>query len=117
MFSSLAFGQQKKVNVFSIPGSTNIVKRFFSWADGQSDDRFIWLAIALLSHASVFTPITAMIVMTTSNNFSLVMISLAAMGLALVTNLAALPTRITIPAFFLSILVDVAVVITTFAIA
>ena len=116
MFSSLAIGQQKGAKVYSFPANANIIKKFFSWAESQNDNRFIWLAVALIAHASLLTPTTAMTVMATSNNFSLVMVTLAAMGLALVTNLAALPTKITIPAFFLSILIDVAVVITTFAI-
>jgi len=33
------------------------------------------------------------------------------MGLAVVTNLAAMPTKITIPAFRLSVVIDVAIII------
>lgn len=117
MSSSLSIGKQKDARDLSVSGSASLTKRFFNWADAQNDHRFVWLGIALLAHASLFTPATAMAVMATSNDFSLVMVTLGAMGLALVTNLAALPTRITIPVFFLSILIDVAVVITSFAIA
>ena len=90
---------------------TSYLSQFLKWAEEQNGARFIWLGVALLLHASFLTPFTVMAVMFTSNSFSLVMISLSAMGLALVTNLAALPTKITIPAFFLSILIDIIVVI------
>lgn len=89
--------------------------QFFKWAEEQNGARFIWLGAALLLHASFLTPFTVMAVMFTSNSFPLVMIALGAMGLSLVTNLAALPTRITIPAFFLSILIDIIVVIASVA--
>jgi hypothetical protein len=36
--------------------------------------------------------------------------------MALVTNLAAMPTKITIPVFVLSVLIDIAVIISCFAI-
>jgi hypothetical protein len=39
-------------------------------------------------------------------------IAIAAMAASLITNLAALPTRITIPTLFISVLIDVAIVVT-----
>lgn len=96
---------------------TSFLARFFQWAEQQNEQRFVWLGVILLAHASLLTPFTAMAVMTTSHSFSLVMASLCAMGLALVTNLAALPTKITIPAFVLSILVDITVVAISLMIA
>ena len=49
--------------------------------------------------------------MFTGNNLYLFVLAIAAMGMTLVTNLAALPTKITIPVFVLSILIDLAIVI------
>jgi hypothetical protein len=40
---------------------------------------------------------------------------IAAMTMSLVTNLAALPTKITIPVFFFSLMIDVAVIINCIA--
>ena len=94
--------------------NVSLLSKFISWTDSQSELRLLWLGIALIAHASLLTPFTAMAIMLTSNSFSLVMIALSAMGLALVTNLAALPTRITIPAFFLSILIDIVIVAISF---
>jgi hypothetical protein len=115
--SSLILQQQKAAKTYSVSGVSNILKTFFHWAEAQNDYRFVWLGIALLAHASLLTPFTAMAVMTTSGNFTLIMACLGAMGLCLVTNLAALPTKITIPAFILSILIDVAVVVISFSLA
>jgi hypothetical protein len=39
------------------------------------------------------------------------MAAMIAMGVTLIVNLTALPTKITIPIFFLSIVVDIAVVV------
>ena len=113
MFSSITIDQQKTTSFLPLFGRDNILQRFMKWAEDQNSNRLFWLGVALLAHASLLTPFTAMAVMVTSNNFALVMASLSAMGLALVTNLAALPTKVTIPAFFLSIVIDVVVVAIT----
>ena len=89
---------------------TSLLSRFMTWAEGQSEARFIWLGVALLAHASFLTPFTVMAVIFSGGGFGLIMAALAAMGMALVTNLAALPTKVTIPAFFISIIVDVVIV-------
>jgi hypothetical protein len=44
------------------------------------------------------------------------MLAIIAMGMALVTNLAALPTKITIPVFLLSIIIDIAIVVASLSI-
>jgi hypothetical protein len=95
----------------------SILQRFITWTEGQQEFRLVWLGIALTAHASFLTPFTAMAVMLLGNSFPLFMATLGAMALALVTNLAALPTRITIPAFLLSIVIDIAIVFTAFAMA
>lgn len=94
--------------------NVSFLTRFMTWAKDQESSRFIWIGIALLAHASFLTPFTAMAVMLTTESFPLLMVTLGSMGLALVTNLAALPTKITIPAFFLSIVIDIVVVALTF---
>jgi hypothetical protein len=85
--------------------------RFMNYCKGQESNRLLWLGIALAAHGCVLTPITVMITLFTGPNFPLFMTAMVAMGIALVTNLAAMPTKITIPAFVLSILIDIAIVI------
>jgi len=90
---------------------TSIWTRFINWCKNQEESRFLWLGIALASHACLITPLTLFVVMYTGNSIILFSFAIAAMGMALITNLAALPTKITIPTFFLSIILDVAILI------
>lgn len=92
-------------------------RRLLYWADEQQENRLVWMGVALTGHASFLTPFTVMAVMLLGNHFGLFMAAMVAMGIALVTNLAALPTRITIPAFLLSIVMDIAIVLAAFALA
>ena len=90
---------------------TSLGTRFITWCKNQEESRFLWLGIALASHACFITPLTLFVVMYTGNNIVFFAFAIAAMAMALITNLAALPTKITIPTFFLSIILDVAILI------
>ena len=90
--------------------SASIYIRFMNWCNGQQEDRLLWLGIALAGHGCVITPLTIMAVLLAGTNLFLFVLALVAMGMALVTNLAALPTKITIPVFVLSILIDLAII-------
>lgn len=71
----------------------------------------MWLALALGGHGCVLTPLTILLVVAfTGLNLALFLTALGAMALALVVNLAAMPTKYTIPAFFLSVMIDIAVI-------
>ena len=92
---------------------TSGISSFLTWAEKQNENRFTWLALALAGHGCFLTPFTVMAVMATTQSFTLFMTAIGAMALALVTNLAALPTKITIPAFVLSIIIDIVIVAIT----
>ena len=91
----------------------SLMSTFLSWAEKQNDNRLTWLALALAGHGCFLTPLTGMVVMATTQSFTLFMAAIGAMTLALVTNLAALPTNITIPAFILSIIADIVIIAIT----
>ena len=91
------------------------LSHFFTWCNKQQENRLLWLGIVLTGHGCILTPLTVMAVLLAGTNLFLFVAAIVAMGMALVTNLAALPTKITIPVFFLSILVDIAIVIACFA--
>ena len=90
---------------------TSIYKKFIKWCEGQQPNRLLWLGIALAGHGCILTPLTIMAVLLAGSNLFLFVLALVAMGLSLVTNLAALPTKITIPVFILSILIDIAIIL------
>jgi hypothetical protein len=91
--------------------SPSLFSRFLNWCENQQDQRLLWVGLALAGHGCILTPLTIMAVLLAGTNLFLFMLGLIAMGMALVTNLAALPTKITIPVFILSILIDIAIVI------
>jgi hypothetical protein len=85
--------------------------KFMTWCENQQEDRLLWLGIALTSHGCVITPITILFIVIAGLSFPLFMIALLSMTMALVANLAALPTKITIPVLVLSVAIDVAVLL------
>jgi hypothetical protein len=88
----------------------SIWTKFMAFCQSQEHNRLMWVGIALAAHGCALTPITVMITFFTGFNFVLFMTAMVAMGIALVTNLAAMPTKVTIPAFALSVLIDISIV-------
>ena len=106
--ASISFVQKEtKATAFS---------RFMTWCEGQEKYRFGWLAAALSVHGCALTPITLFAIILAGTNIIFFVLALVAMGMALVTNLAAMPTKVTIPVFFLSIVIDIAIIISCVAI-
>lgn len=87
-----------------------------NWCDQQQNYRFLWLGVILGGHGCILTPLTVIAVILAGTNMFLFVLAIVAMGIALVTNLAAMPTRITIPIFFLTILIDIVILISTLVI-
>ena len=102
-------------NYIGNPASESIFSKFAGWCTAQNENRLLWLAIGIAGHGCILTPVTLMPVVMAGANLTLFILAIAAMGIVLVTNLAALPTKITIPVFFLSIAIDIAVVCFAFA--
>jgi hypothetical protein len=88
----------------------SLVSRFIHWADSQEKHRFGWVAAIIAGHGCVITPITLFAIILSGNNFIFWPIVLVAMAASLVSNLAAMPTKITIPVFFFTVLVDLAII-------
>ena len=89
---------------------SSIITRFFTWSKGQEKNRLLWLSIALAGHGCVFTILTMFAVLFSGNNFIYWPFAIAAMAMNLVVNLAAMPTKITIPIFFFSLLIDAVII-------
>lgn len=87
----------------------SLISKFMAWCHGQEKNRLLWLGVILTLHGCVITPLTVMAVLLAGTNLTLFMIAIVAMGMSLVTNLAAMPTKITIPVFALSVIIDLIV--------
>lgn len=88
----------------------SVISQFIEWCNGQEKYRFGWMASIIAIHGCVLAPITLLAIALAGNNMIFWGISIGAIGMALISNLAALPTKITIPVFFLSIILDLAVI-------
>lgn len=93
-----------------IHNHVSIWKKFIEWAGKQEENRFLWLTLGIAGHGFVFTIITLLTIVFTGNHFIFWPFAMAAMTMCLVSNLAAMPTKITIPVFFLSVLIDVVII-------
>lgn len=91
--------------------NTSFITRFFQWCTAQNENRLLWLGVIIAAHGCVITPLTLMALFFAGNSLFLFMLAFIAMGMALVTNLAAMPTKYTLPFFALSVLIDLGVVV------
>ena len=85
--------------------------RFINWTDKQEENRFGWSAGIITGHGCVFTVITVIAIVFTGNHFIFWPFAIAAMTACLVVILSAMPTRIIIPVFLFSLLIDLVVII------
>ena len=93
----------------------SLFARFITWSNSQEKYRFGWLAGILTIHGCILTPMTIFLIVISGNNIFLFITAIAAMAMCLVANLAALPTKITIPVFVLSIFIDIVLMSIAFA--
>lgn len=103
--------QSISVSYVERKSKASLFSKFLNWCNGQEKYRFGWLAVVLSIHGCALTPITLFAIILAGTNISFFVLALVAMGMALVTNLAAMPTKITIPVFFLTVLIDLAIII------
>lgn len=84
--------------------------RFITWADHQEEYRLGWSAAAVTAHGCILTIITVLAILLAGNPFIMWPFAIGAMAACLIVNLAAMPTKITIPVFFFSVLVDLVII-------
>ena len=91
---------------------TNSIAKFFSWCEGQDSNKFMWLGIAVMGSIGAVLPVTlSAIAFIGGNNFALWIIALSFNVPVLIVNLAAQPAKITLPALFLSWIVNALIIL------
>ena len=93
----------------------SIFSRFLNWCDGQEKFRFGWVACIIAIHGCVLAPITVLAIALGTNHIAYWGVAIGAMAIALVANLAAMPTKVTIPVFFFSVLLDIVLIVVNLA--
>jgi|SRR5690606_18963627 len=95
--------------------SVSLWKKFILWSEAQEENRFLWVALAIAGHGCVFTILTVITIVLTGNHFIFWPFAIGAMAASLISNLAAMPTKVTIPILFFSLLVDLAIIVLCFS--
>ena len=85
-------------------------KRFIAWCDAQQENRFLWMVLGIVGHGTLITVITILAITYSGNHFIYWPITIGAMMACLVVNIAGQPTRITIPVFFISVIIDAVII-------
>jgi hypothetical protein len=89
----------------------NAISRFFKWAASEDQERHIgWVGITVILMTAICFPLTMAVVLMNGAVFGLIVAAMFPLVLVVVTNLASLPTRYTIPCFFLGTLIELLVI-------
>jgi len=88
--------------------------RFLNWLNQQEKYRVGWVGISLMLMTAVFFPVTMAAILIHGGSFKLIIGAMISLILVLVPNLAALPTRYTLPAFFTAILINMILITSSF---
>ena len=87
---------------YHIKHKENILTKFLTWSETQESNRFLWLAVSFFAQVGLTLPLTAYSIVFFGNNNILLWIIIGAVNVpVLVLNLAALPTKTTLPFLFL----------------
>jgi hypothetical protein len=69
------------------------------------------MAFIILGHSIIFTPFVLAVVFFSGNHFFYWPAAIIAMMACLVVNLSGLPTKVTLPVFFISLIIDVVIIL------
>lgn len=84
---------------------------FFNWCKKQEEYHFAWVAFILAAQACILIPAALLSILVTGSNETALIIFLTVTAMSFVSLLSAMPTKYTIPAFMIALIVDVAVMV------
>ena len=94
----------------------NVFTRFYNWTVRQEERRFMWLAFTFILQIGLALPCALLsVVYLGGNNFNLWLLACIVNVPSLALNLAAQPTKVTLPLLFLAWLVDAGIIVYCFA--
>jgi hypothetical protein len=94
-----------------VPQKTSAIARLFDWAAKQDAPNHIgWVGITITSMTAVFFPLTMAAVLYNGAAFGLIIAAMCSLVLVVVSNLAAMSTKYTIPFLLVAIAMDLAVI-------
>jgi hypothetical protein len=103
-------------NLVLQPANKSIFNRFFTWTKQEEKNHIAWVGISITAMTAVFFPITMAAILFNGAVFKLIVGAMISLAMVVITNLAALPTKYTIPAFLTGIVMDIGLIIISFII-
>lgn len=92
----------------------SVFARFLVWLKEEEVNRIAWLGISITVMTAIFFPLTMASILLHEGSFNLILVAMFSLILVAIPNMAALPTKFTIPAFFIGMLIDIALIIASF---
>jgi len=93
----------------------SLIVRFFDWAENEDVDRHVgWVGFSIMVMTGFFFPITMSAILLNGGAFGLIVAAMVPLVLVFVANLAALPTKYTIPSLFVGVLAELAIIAASF---
>ncbi len=94
---------------------TKVFTKFFAWCKAQEPNRFLWIAITLFGLIGLIMPYTLLSILFIGNQNLNLFLTICAVNVPVFAlYLAAQPTKVTLPAFFLTVAIDVFVMLYSF---
>src|SRR5262249_46394075 len=109
--NSINDGAVKEAIISERKKITNLFKKFKAFSEGQQYNHLGWTAFAIAAQVCVVALITLVAIDFNGNRFALWIPVIVTTFIIEVTNLSAMPTKITIPAFFISVLINISVLV------
>ena len=92
----------------------NLVQKFKEFCVRQNENRLGWTAVIIAAQVFLLVPITLIAIAWNGDRFVLWIPVIVSSFVTAVSNLAAMPTTITIPIFCTSVLINVGVIMLSF---
>lgn len=86
---------------YHVTHKETIISKFLNWCDAQESNHFLWLALTFFAQIGLTVPITGVAIVFFGGNSLILWAIMAAVNVpVLVLNLAAMPTKTTLPFIF-----------------
>lgn len=93
---------------------SSVLSRFLLWTEKEEKNRIAWLGISITLMTAVFFPLTMVSILLHGATFKLIIGAMFSLILVVIPNLAALPTKYTIPAFATGVAIDLLLIVASF---
>jgi hypothetical protein len=107
--------QPRTTYQYHLATKKSLLSKFNAWATKEESEHHVaWVGAAITVMAAVFFPLTMAVILLNGAIFGLIIAAMVSLSVVVITNLAAMPVKLTIPFFLLGVIADVAIIIASF---